>query len=658
LVTPLANAGVSLSAGRLRHVQASMAYGEAVTEYHPYSYNVGAGVATDRTDDKALTSPAACATDVPCLRAFGGHDEGMPWLSKNGTLSYQDAGQHVPTSLPAAGGTVVDASYRYTLVNGVDPAKQYVVLDGVTTDNGIAFTGSVTGAALWFRTLWRATKAGTLQATTLPVGRNDPAKDGPTVSTGSSCTATEVQATAKYLYWACGTTGPAGVYDLTRKANIALPAGQYLLGDNYVVRHEADGTLARYEFGNGKLGEPVTLATFNRGTLADDRNVSWAVDKFGGDVAWVDSRNAVHIVDPGVARSAPTATLASGVTEVSLPGTFTAYAYLTRPVDSTRLTITQVRTGAIVQNTAGGYGGAVASVAWNGLINGKRATKGSYRWVLSATAGGTPTQLVAGTFQVLCGGTPTLHSYQCNGLPTILGTTTSGSATWKFARTGATALSADFPDNFRGVTAFVPFGDISKDYRNDLLLRMSDGTLRAYIGNEGPPFSGNRFVVVPGNWNRYNAIVHTGDITGDGQSDLLARDIKTGHLYRYTGNGKGGFTGPVAFGGTYKGVTRFVGPGDINGDGRADLILIYGTTMYAWWGNGTGGFTPGLHLIGTGYAGFNAIIGAGDLNEDGKNDLVLRTSNGNLYRKLGNGQGGFGNVQLIGTGYQKYAGLY
>ena len=110
--------------------------------------------------------------------------------------------------------------------------------------------------------------------------------------------------------------------------------------------------------------------------------------------------------------------------------------------------------------------------------------------------------------------------------------------------------------------------------------------------------------------------------------------------------------------GTYKGASRFAGPGDINGDGRNDLIVLIGDTMYAWYGNGTGGFTPGYQLVGSGYLGFTSIIGAGDLNQDGRNDLLLRNSAGTLYRKLGNGQGGFGNVEVVGTGYQKYTGVY
>ncbi|SNY67812.1 FG-GAP repeat domain-containing protein [Paractinoplanes atraurantiacus] len=657
VIAPTVNAGVSLSSGRLRHVTASQPIGEGTIGYHPYSYSIGPSGVTGRTDDKAFPDPPQpCETDAACVRTLGGHDWGMPWISGT-TLNYQDGGQTGSSfAIPSTGSSVVDASYRYTLINGGNPKTQYVDLNS----NGVVYSGPVTGAALWFRTLWRATKAGTLQAFTLPIGPNDPATAGATVTTGSACTATEVQATAKYLYWACGATGPAGVYDLTLKANIALPAGQYLLGDNYVVRHNADGTLVRYEITGGKLGEPATLATFDRGPLADDRNVNWAVDKFGGDVAWVDSDNAVHIVDPGVTPSAPAVwteydfTYEQGTTT---PSVWSVRFRFTRPVTASRVIITQARTGKVVYDSTTGAVPVTRQVSWNGLVGGKRATSGTYRWQLVS---GTTT-LGSGSF-LLSFGTPTLHAIDRFGFPSVLGVLPSGAGHWLASSPSTAALrdsnGATETWNRSKITALVPYGDINRDAKNDLLVRFANGTMRVYLGYGRPAFDIQTSVAVPGNWNRFNQIVHTGDLTGDGVSDLLARETSTGRLFRFTGNGKGGFSSSAAYGGTYKGVSRFVGPGDITGDGKADLIAIYGTTMYAWYGDGKGGFTPGMHLIGSGYLGFNTIIGAGDLNEDGKNDLLMRNSAGVLWRKLGNGKGGFGALQLVGTGYQKYAALY
>ncbi|MFC3739585.1 FG-GAP repeat domain-containing protein [Paractinoplanes deccanensis] len=302
----------------------------------------------------------------------------------------------------------------------------------------------------------------------------------------------------------------------------------------------------------------------------------------------------------------------------------------------------------------------VADLVWNGNVGGKRAPSGQYRWALTVASGGTTTTVGTGTLSVGCGGSPSFHSYTCNGLPTLLGITNAatGAGTWLTAQTGKTGLTAAGSESLGAATAIVPFGDVTADYRNDLLVRRSDGSLRAYFNDGTLNFAGNRTVLIPGNFNRYNALVHVGDITGDGRSDLLARETTTGRLFRYNGNGNGGLASPAAYGGTYKTITRFVGPGDINGDGKADLLVFYGGTMYAWYGNGQGGFaTSTPHYLGNNYANLT-VIGAGDLNEDGKNDLILRNTAGVLGRKLGNGNGTFADYQTIGTGYQKYAGLY
>ncbi|SNY67821.1 FG-GAP repeat domain-containing protein [Paractinoplanes atraurantiacus] len=646
-LTEMVSAGITFARGWLRRVSALEHTGEA-PEYYLNGHQLTPGTGTGGLLGGKLSDVVPCEAGATCVHAVDGALGGISYLTgavslRTGTTGL--SGAAIP--LPSTGGTVVDASRNYRIVNGTGPARQYIV----GPDDKIASTGPVTGAGLWFDTLWTAS-AGRLQPKNLKSGAL-----GAAVTTGSPCTATDVQATGKHVLWSCGPAGATGVYDLARKTTRALPAGQYLLGDNYAVRHDADGTLIRYDLTDGAT---ATLATFPRGDLADDRNITWAVDKYSGNIAWVDGDDAAHIVDPGVTRSAPAAASVSpSDLSMSYPGSFSVYATLTRPVSGATLAITQARTGQVIRLTGPAARDAV-SVAWNGTFAGKRPANGLYRWTLSAVTGGIATAVASGSVTVHCGGTPPLHGYTCDGLPTLLGVgkTTTGSAAWLTAQPGTAALAVSGPEALGALTAVVPYGDIAKDLKNDLLVRRADGTLRAYLSDPTPNFYGNRTVLIAGNWNRFNALVHTGDLTGDGVSDLLARETSTGRLFRFTGNGKGGFSSSAAYGGAYKGVSRFVGPGDITGDGKADLILLYGTTMYAWYGNGKGGFTPGLHLIGSGYLGFNTIIGAGDLNEDGKNDLLMRNSAGVLWRKLGNGKGGFGPLQLVGTGYQKYAALY
>ncbi len=661
VVTPLTpaprNAGLTLLSGRLRHLQSYAAPGETdKPEYRLFTHSI-TGPAEATPDGGPLPSNVLpCQTGAACVRTVDGYGSRTVHLLGNGssvTVRAIPQGTVTLDTLPSAGATIADVSSSWVLVNGTSPARLYLLPVG----NEPALTRTATGAALVGDILWSAAKAGYLQAEDLVRGTV-----GISVPTGSACKATEVQATARQLYWSCGASGPAGVYDKVRKKNIALPPAQYLLGDNYVARHDTSGALVRHDLTDGVFGPAVTLATFPRGNLADERSVTWAVDKLGGDVAWADESGDVHIVDPGVTPSRPAATAVSSqdalyYDSIGWSGSIT----LNQPVESSKTTITEVRTGTVVATTAGGFGRYGVYASWNGLVAGKRATSGTYRFSVTGTAGGVTATLGSGTFLVMCV-LPRLHSPECTGAPALLGirrTSTRDEGHWLISQPTKAALwDQGSTEDWTGVTAIVPYGDISRDYMNDLLIRRPDGSLRVYLGIGQSHFGGRKSLVIPGNWNKYNALIHTGDISGDGQSDLIARDRETGALYRFNGNGKGGFAAGVKLAGGYKGYSRFVGPGDINGDGKADLILLLGTTMYALYGAGNGTFQAGLHLVSTGWLGYNVIIGAGDLNEDGRNDLVVRDAAGNLFRRLGTGKGTFGDRQLIGAGYQKYAGLY
>ncbi len=658
LTGPTVNAGVALSTGVLRHIAAQARPGGA--DYRIFAEQIGPGAAgTGSTVENVdLISPVPCETGVICVRMADGSVNGPSYLSRTSAslLVMRPANATFITSYEVAPtAKLVDASANYTLLTNA--SSQDVIRNGGVK---IGFEG-VPGAALWFGTLWRSGPTGVLQPWNLSTGLEIPQP----VSTGSACPATEVQATGKHLYWTCGATGPSGVYDLVRKTNIAVPAGQYLLGDNFLARHEANGTLVRLDLTDGTLGEPVTMSTFPRGDLADDRNITWAVDKFGGDVAWIDSANAAHIVDPGVTPSDPVAVTSSGPTELTLPGTVNFNVRLSRPVSTSLLTITQVRTGTAVARLNGGPIRVDKTITWDGLVDGRPVAKGAYRWSLAGVVDGKTTDVATGTFAVGCGGAPNLHSYECTGQPTLLGLTSAstGQGAWKYTRqgtAGATTLAAGPAESLGALNGLVPFGDISKDFKNDLLVRRSDGSMRVVLGGDTPPFAGRTVLLIPGNWNVYDALVHTGDVNGDAQADLIARDRESGALYLYTGTGTGGFNSPVKLAGGYKGYSRFVGAGDINGDGKPDLMMQYDptSTMYVMYGNGNGTFQTGLSIVGTGWLGYNAVIGAGDLNEDGKNDLLLRDTAGNLYRRLGNGNGTFGDRALLGTGYQQYSGIY
>jgi hypothetical protein len=668
LTGPLTNAGLTISQGLLRHVEAQQLPGDPATRYLLFNHRLAAG--TDGIDPilngGTLTGALPCADAVACTRTVDGTGYGTTYLTAGPTATTSVLKTQIAVNtgtpsvnLPSAPGAIVDASLGYVVVNGSNPAKQYVFRPG----SGVApVAGPVIAAALWFDTLWTSPKSGYLQAKNLDTGKSATA-----LPTGAPCVATELQATGRYVYWSCGANGPAGVYDQTRKVSVPVPAGQSLLGDGYLVQHQSDsGDLVRYDLADGTA---ATVATFARGALADDRGITWAVDRFGGDIAYVDAADAVHLVDPGVAPTAPAAGFVNTSTDGWIGfgpyGTWTVSYGLSRPVVAWTLTVTQVSTGKVVATRTGGPNRVTIFTSWDGyLTNKKKASSGHYRFTttVTPTAGAAPVTIDSGLL-VVEGGIPNLHSYESDGQPSILGVKSNAEGHWLDTTSGAAlhdnGWTEDWPWGSASsqVNAIVPFGDINNDGMNDLIARSGTGVLRAYLGIGQAYFGGAKTVTIGSGWNQYNAILTSGDLTGDGIADLLARD-KNGKIWRYNGTGRKSFAARVALAGTYKSYTRVIGPGDINGDGRADLLVTNGVgDLYSAYGTGKGTFGA-LHKVSSGWKGYSVVISAGDLNEDNHPDLLARDSAGVLWRYLGTGKGGFAARQKVGTGYQKYTHLF
>lgn len=145
-----------------------------------------------------------------------------------------------------------------------------------------------------------------------------------------------------------------------------------------------------------------------------------------------------------------------------------------------------------------------------------------------------------------------------------------------------------------------------------------------------------------------------GDLTGDGRADLLARTPE-GELYLYPATGN---TSTAPFGarvlvgkgwGTYD---QLIGANDVTGDGIADL---YGRTrsgeLYFYTGTGSAAkpFTDAGH-VGRGWKIYNQVIGADDLNGDGRGDLIGRTVEGDVYVYLSTATGELATRVASGTG--------
>jgi len=135
--------------------------------------------------------------------------------------------------------------------------------------------------------------------------------------------------------------------------------------------------------------------------------------------------------------------------------------------------------------------------------------------------------------------------------------------------------------------------------------------------------------------------VSVGDLNGDGAADIVL--IYNGTPRIYLNNGQGSFSAPVTLQSSPS--ISFLAIADCNGDGTPDLVLSAATAgVWVCMGNGGGGFQTPI------FDSLPAVVlrpALADLDGDGKNDLVGPLSNGSGYLiAFGDGAGHFQNATV------------
>ncbi|MFJ9704500.1 FG-GAP-like repeat-containing protein [Streptomyces sp. NPDC101234] len=570
--------------------------------------------------------------------------------------------------LPSASGAVLDITGRYAIVNGSSPAKQYVGDLGVYSDLRPVVTRSVTAASVWGTSLWTpGSGTGVVTAKDLKTG-----KVTDTVSTGAPCTPKELQAVGRWIYWSCGPTATAGVWDRTAKKNISVPSGQAVLGDGYLVRHDTSaGALLLTSFADG------TATTRKIGDLAAGssslRGVTWTVDKFGGPAAYVDADQRIHLVPSGGATQRLSAVESEATDNASESSSADSpwwqwRGLLSKPAASWTATLTSKATGAVVRTLTGGEVDGTLTARWN-MRNtaGGLVPNGMYTFKLTAAPadGSGPALTVTQTVDV-SDGAAVRHDFTNNagwapdGIGDALTLGSSGVVSYRPGNRSGGFDKAMSASGWPSSVTLVPFGDLDGDRRNDILVRFSSGELRVYRTMRGQAFlTSTPHTSLGTGWNQYNLLTSPGDITGDGRPDLIARKTSTGELFLYKGTSTGKLSARIKIAGNWSGYKKIVGVGDFNGDGRGDLLAQdRSNTLWRYDGNGSGGFKSRVKVASGWGSSYNAVVGVGDITGDGKADIVSRDTSGNLWRNTGNGSGSFGPRTKIASGWQVYKGVF
>ncbi len=221
----------------------------------------------------------------------------------------------------------------------------------------------------------------------------------------------------------------------------------------------------------------------------------------------------------------------------------------------------------------------------------------------------------------------------------------------------------------------VTVGDVNGDGIPDLLVALqcasntdcSTGGVGVLLGNGDGTF---QTAVNYSSGGESASSVAIGDMNGDGNPDLLianvcasSSDCSTGGAAVLLGNGNGTFQAAVSYSsGGY--VAHWVAVGDVNGDGKPDVLVANelaanvnsaNGTAAVLLGNGDGTLRTAVTYASGGM--YTLSVAVADLNADGKPDLLVENqcaSQGNCTSStmsvlLGNGDGTFQTAKTATT---------
>jgi FG-GAP-like repeat/FG-GAP repeat len=191
--------------------------------------------------------------------------------------------------------------------------------------------------------------------------------------------------------------------------------------------------------------------------------------------------------------------------------------------------------------------------------------------------------------------------------------------------------------------------DVNHDSKLDIIVANANGSVGVLLGNGDGTFKKAETYASGGSGSYSIAVM---DVNGDGAPDLIVTNLcfgtcsstRLGGIGVLLGNGDGTFQSVI----TYRsaGFANAVAAADLNGDGKADLVVTNASsavgTVAVLLGNGDGTFQSPVTYSGGSYPDSIAIA---DVNGDGKPDLVVATGAyntiGNAAALLGNGDGTF-----------------
>ena len=228
--------------------------------------------------------------------------------------------------------------------------------------------------------------------------------------------------------------------------------------------------------------------------------------------------------------------------------------------------------------------------------------------------------------------------------PDVVGVNKAGTALVTLEHNGLTNLKPMLKHNLSrtDIVKVYNVGDWNGDGKGDVITRQTSGDALVFRpGNGDGTFGAGSHMSKGGGWKSFTYLAAVGDITGDGDPDLVGK-TNTGLATIFPGNGSKGFEGPIRT------------PWDVRsfnqiGSGVWKTRSFFQSAFISSDGN----FVPSLASGAGTLKGYSWVIGPGDLDGDGHGDLVGRDASGQLWLLPGTSSG-LGPRRFIAAGFAGY----